>query len=93
MTLIESLEAAEAAPSTPAGGTLFVMDQSGDTRITWDRRNVEEVENARATFDRLRAKGYNAYSVKPEDGSKNVMITTFDPNAEKIILAPPLVGG
>jgi len=68
------------------------MDHSGDTRVMWDPRNDDEVTNARASFDRLRAKGYLAYVVN-EDGSKGTMITTFDPNAGKVILTPPLRGG
>jgi len=73
--------------------TMHVLDQTGDTKIIWDRRNPEEVGAARATFNRLRQDNrYMAYKVQP-GGDKGEIITEFDPEAEKIILAPPMVGG
>ena len=74
-------------------GELAIMDRTGDTKILWDRTKPEEVENARASFDRLRRSGYLAYTVTGKDGSRGEMITEFDPNAERIILSPPMVGG
>ncbi len=73
-------------------GELCVLDHTGDTKLIWNPNNTDEVEAAKATFDRLRSKGYLAYQVGP-DGSKADVITEFDPNAEKIILAPPVRGG
>lgn len=73
-------------------GQLCVMDQTGDTKLIWDSNNNDEVEAAKATFDRLRAKGYIAFSVKG-NGDKGEVITEFDRNSEKIILAPALRGG
>lgn len=92
-TLTEWAESAEAAAPLPANtGVLFCCDKSGDTRVAWDHRNAVEVENARATFDRLRGQGYIAYSCK-DDGTPDKVITTFDPKAGKVILTPPLQGG
>lgn len=73
-------------------GQLAILDATGDTKIIWDPNNTDEVENARRSFTDLRAKGYLAYKVTP-DGSKGEVIREFDPDAEKIILAPPLRGG
>jgi hypothetical protein len=73
-------------------GELVVMDRSGDTKIIWDSSKPDEVDTARQTFDRLRKKGYMAYSVK-KGGDKGEVIREFDPDAEKIILAPQMVGG
>lgn len=73
-------------------GELCVMDHTGDTKLMWDRTRPDEVDAARDTFNKLRAKGYLAYTVKPDGGSGTV-ITEFDPLAEKIILSPPVVGG
>lgn len=72
--------------------TMRVIDGTGDTKIIWDSDNREEVKAARNTFDDLRKKGFAAFSVK-DDGKKNKRIFTFDPNAEKIILVPPMAGG
>ena len=72
-------------------GQLSVMGREGDTRVTWDVDNFEEVKNARRTFDDLRKKGYWAYEV--EEGGKGNLITKFDPGVEKMILAPQMAGG
>jgi hypothetical protein len=71
---------------------MCVLDRTGDTKIIWDPENADEVETARQTFDKLRKKGYAAYSVK-KNGDKGEVIREFDPNAEKLILAPQMVGG
>lgn len=73
---------------------LCVMDrQAGDTRVMWDPDNADEVEAARAAFDKLRGeKKFVAYKVA-EPGDKGEVIREFDPQAGKIILAPPMVGG
>lgn len=73
-------------------GELCVMDHTGDTKLMWDRTRPDEVEAAKDTFTKLRKKGYVAYSVRG-DGSTGSVITEFDATAEKIILAPPVVGG
>lgn len=73
-------------------GTMRIIDITGDTKIIWDSTKQAEVDNARQTFDNLRKKKYNAYSVK-KDGEKGSVITEFDPEAEKIIMAPPMAGG
>lgn len=74
-------------------GAMYRMDATGDTRIVWDKRNPEEVDNARATFDRMRGKGYLAYAVDPANAEKGAQLTAFDPGAEKIIFAPAHRGG
>jgi len=76
----------------PIKGMLHVLDGTGDTKIIWDPKNPDEVENAKEQFNRLRKKGFLAYSVNKK-GDKGEMITEFDPNAEKIILSPPVTGG
>jgi hypothetical protein len=71
---------------------LRVIDQTGDTKIIWSADNQDETEAARETFKRLKGKGYAAFSVK-KDGEKGKILSEFDPEAEKIILAPPVRGG
>jgi len=71
---------------------LCILDQTGDTKIIWDTDKPDEVENARETFNKLRKKGYAAYSVNRK-GDKGEVLREFDPEAEKLILAPPTVGG
>ena len=64
----------------------------GDTKAIWDKNNPDEVAAARATFDALKKKKYLAYSVD-KDGNKGKLITEFDPNAERVIMSPPMAGG
>lgn len=73
-------------------GELCCLDKTGDTKIIWNPNNTDEVANAKRTFDDLRKKGYVAFSVE-KNGDKGTEISTFDPNAEKLILCPPLRGG
>ena len=71
---------------------LVILDASGDTRVIWDADKPAEVEAARETFTKLKAKGYLAYAVTRK-GDKGEVIRDFDPDAEKMILAPQTVGG
>lgn len=86
-------EAIEADIVPENHGCFYMLDSTGDTRITWDRRDADEVANAQATFDKMRGKGFLAYSVNPTDATKGAILTTFDPAAEKIIFAPAHRGG
>lgn len=72
--------------------TLHVMDRTGDTKVLWSADNPDEVQAAKDTFDKLKKKGYLAYSVR-DDGSKGEVIRSFDKTAGRIIMAPQLVGG
>jgi hypothetical protein len=73
-------------------GVMVVLDRSGDTRHTWDRNNADDVATMSALFDKLTGEGKQAWSVTRK-GNKDQRITEFDPEAEKIIFAPALVGG
>jgi metallophosphoesterase superfamily enzyme len=73
-------------------GVMVILDRSGDTRHTWDRNNAGEVEAMGEIFDTMIDKGYQAWSVTRK-GNKDQRITEFDPQAEKVIFAPALVGG
>lgn len=71
---------------------LTIIDRSGDTKLIWSKDNEDEVENAERTFNDLKKKGFAAYAVK-KGGKKGKVINGFDPDAEKIIMAPLLRGG
>jgi hypothetical protein len=73
-------------------GSLCVMDDTGDSRIQWDPQNPEEVAKAEAHFNKLKTKGFLAYSVN-KSGNRGTVIARFDRNAERIILHSPMVGG
>lgn len=80
------------AEETTTVHELRVMDRTGDTKIIWDAGKPDEVAAARRTYDDLKKKGYMAYAVK-KNGDKGELIHDFDVDAEKIILAPRMVGG
>jgi hypothetical protein len=60
-------------------------------KISWNRENEEEVEIARETFDKMIGKGWSAFLEKA--GIKGEKIKIFDPDAERIVLVPPITGG
>jgi hypothetical protein len=74
-------------------GSISVLGKEGDTKVIWNRDNADEVENARQTFDRLRARNFTAFSVKGKEGEKDRVIHSFDPDAERIIMVPKVAGG
>lgn len=65
----------------------------GDTKIIWDAAKPEEVETAKASFDKLVAKGYLAFRAEGKEGTKGSQIRKFDPDAERMILIPRMQGG
>jgi hypothetical protein len=95
-TLVE--EANRTEELRPDHGIMITLrpetaEDGGDSRHTWNRRSPIEVEEARALFTRMtKERRYQAWSVTRK-GDKDQIITEFDPEAEKIIFAPALVGG
>lgn len=78
----------------PDQGLMAEMNTTGDTKITWNRHNENEIEIARAAFDAAIKKGMVGYRVSVDvEKVKGDIVRKFDPQAERIILAPPMVGG
>ena len=70
---------------------LKALDETGDTELTWDPDKADEVDAARAMWNRLVGeKKYLAYRI---DGKERTKIREFHPKATKIVLTPQLVGG
>lgn len=89
-TISEAIDQIEVEPGKRI---MRVMDpKAGDLKIVWDPEKPDEVEHARKTFDELRKKGMAAFKVDKK-GDKAKMLTTFDPDVEAMIMAPPLGGG
>ncbi len=76
----------------PFTGIMHVLDGTGDTKIVWDNKNADEVDNAEEQFKKWQKKGYLAYTVK-KDGSKGEVMRKFDKDAEAIIMSPAVQGG
>ena len=73
-------------------GEMRIIDEKGDTKVIWDPENKDEVQAAQNQFHTLIDKKFQAFKVK-KTGGKGTKITEFDPDAGKIILSPPIVGG
>lgn len=73
-------------------GTMATLDNTGDTRLQWDKVNEAEVATAREKFDEFRRRGFAAFRVNAQ-GVQDKQIDQFDPTAERIILVPQMVGG
>lgn len=71
---------------------LIILDETGDTKLVWDADRQAEIDEAKATFERMKKKGYVAYKVDRK-GDKGEVIEHFDPTAEKMIMAPQMKGG
>jgi hypothetical protein len=72
---------------------IAIMDSSGDTKLIWDAENEDETLAARETFNKLKKKGFNAYSVGKKGQRVGDPLDEFDPDEEKIIMVPAMQGG
>lgn len=80
----------------PGTHYMAIMGEDGDTKIVWDPDKQDEVDNAKATYERLVKKGFLVYSVRTKGkktGEKNHKLSDFDPDEEMLIFVPPIVGG
>ena len=73
-------------------GDLIILASSGDQKVIWDPENDDEVEVAEMTFDKLKKKGFKAFSVDKK-GEPNKEIKKFNPNSGKLIMIPHIAGG
>lgn len=76
----------------PGKGLLQYTSEEGDTRVIWSPHNQDEIDNAKATFNRLKAKRFMAYTVD-ESGEQGEVMREFDPQAGRIIMTQPYAGG
>ena len=65
----------------------------GDDRIVWDKRFFDQIKEARVKFYELLKKGFLAFLVRKDGLKSNRRMHKFDPNAEEILMVPPVVGG
>lgn len=72
-------------------GIMRVQDKTGDTEIAFDVKDKASIKAAEKVFNDLMAKQHMAYKTDGKGGGE--VIRTFDPTAEEIVVAVPLVGG
>lgn len=74
-------------------GEMSVMGQKGDTKIMWNPDNEDETRAAKQTWDELVGKKrFLGFRVQ-RDGEAGEQVREFDPQAAKLIIAPPMAGG
>ena len=73
-------------------GEIRILGPSGDIKTIWDVGKPDEVKAARKQFDDLTKKKYTAFRVDKE-GDKAERMSTFDPNAGKVIMVARIAGG
>jgi hypothetical protein len=71
--------------------TQIVIDRTGDTRHSFDAKNVNALLEAEERFKELTGAGFTA-AVRTASGDAAVM-RTFDPTAEETVFFPRLAGG
>jgi len=75
---------------------LEVLDVTGHTTKKWDTANEAEMEVVQRIFEDLTKKGYKGFSIKKGAGN-NVTESeprrAFDPEAEKMLMVPPIQAG
>ena len=81
------------AVASEATGVMAELNENGDTKFMWDKKNKVETKAAKAHFEGLMKKGFAAFTVVGKDAKKGVKITRFNPDAERVILVPPMAGG
>lgn len=75
---------------------LEVLDVTGHTTTKWDTANQAEMKVVQRIFSDLTKKGYKAFSIK-KGAVDNVIESeprrSFDPEAEKMLMVPPIQAG
>lgn len=75
-------------------GELCNLCDKGDLKINWDKKNPEETKSAEKVFkDLVKDKGYLAFKTTKLGRKSSKRIYEFDPEAEKIVVVPPVKGG
>lgn len=74
--------------------TLSILGIRGDEKLTWDPRDDLQVRKAHNKFEELLSLGYLAFVSEDIGGTKRGrQISEFEPDAERLIMVPPMQGG
>jgi len=71
-------------------GVMRVMGPEGDRPVEWDTEVQETVEVAATTFARLLLSGHVGFVTSERPSRK---LEEFDPEAGRIVVVMPMVGG
>ena len=75
-------------------GLMRILDETGDTTITWAVDDPATIAEAERVFDRLVAEAKIPFA-RPagSPAGEAEKISAFDPNAEEIVWVRPVAGG
>jgi hypothetical protein len=72
---------------------MALMGIAGDVKVMWNPHNKDETAAAKKQWDDLVGKKrFLGFRVK-KSGQPGEQIREFDPDAAKLIIAPPMAGG
>ena len=75
-------------------GIMRIVDETGDSTLTWNREDEQSVVAAAEMFTRLAAKKHLPFArSKGAPASDAELVRNFDPDAEEIVWVRPVVGG
>jgi hypothetical protein len=76
-------------------GVLRILDATGDTVLAWSVDDPDSVERAEAAFAHQLRRRHRVPFARAcgEAANRARPITTFDPAAEEIVFASPVMGG
>jgi hypothetical protein len=67
-----------------------ILDAHGDTQVTFDPKDPEQVRDVETRFRELMERGFTAFDVSTMPGR---VMKTFDPRAAEVIVTPRFAGG
>lgn len=73
-------------------GVLRILGPSGDTKLTWNPNDLDEVDDVRRRFDEIINEGYLVFELDPQT-KEGEQIRTFDPLVRELRAFRPLQGG
>ena len=76
--------------NSPKLHVLRILDARGDTHLTFDPKNPEEVAEVETRFRELMERGFAAFDVSTMPGR---VMKSFDPRASEVIVTPRFAGG
>jgi len=81
-------------PPKPNKNTIIfrVLSKNGDDRLLWDRRDLEQVREAKSKFKEYVDSYHTPYACK-KDGTKGSKLDSFDQTHEEIIFVPKTMPG
>ncbi len=75
-------------------GEICLLCDKGDTKLSWNKDNIDDVRSAEKMFDDLVInKNYLAFKVSKNNRKTDKRLYSFEASAERIVLVPPVRGG